>query len=84
MQHEGTRMFRVKAVAEMFDVSPATIYRAIESGKLEALKIGRAFRVPEWALKIFENECIEDAQEAMASGQPITSLDSDEASAEVA
>lgn len=41
MQVERTRMYRVKEVAGHFDVSAATIYRAIESGALDALKLGR-------------------------------------------
>jgi excisionase family DNA binding protein len=40
MQVEGTRVYRVKAVAEMFAVSPATVYREIESGKLVAFRFG--------------------------------------------
>ena len=40
MQAEGTRMYRVKDVAKHFDVSVATIYRAIESGQLNAVKLG--------------------------------------------
>lgn len=49
-------MLRVKAVAEMYDVSPATIYRAIEAGHLTALKLGseRALRIPETALEAYE------------------------------
>ncbi len=56
MQVNGTRMLRVKAVAEMYDVSAATIYRAIEAGQLTALKlgIGRALRIPETALRAYE------------------------------
>ena len=56
MQVNGTRMLRVKAVAAMYDVSPATIYRAIEAGHLVALKLGsgRALRVPETALRAYE------------------------------
>lgn len=56
MQVNGTRMLRVKAVAEMYDVSPATIYRAIEAGHLTALKLGseRALRIPETALEAYE------------------------------
>lgn len=34
------RLFRVRAVAEMYDVSVSTIYRAIEAGQLAALRIG--------------------------------------------
>jgi excisionase family DNA binding protein len=56
MQVNGTRMLRVKTVAAMYDVSAATIYRAIESGQLVALKLGseRALRIPETALPAFE------------------------------
>jgi excisionase family DNA binding protein len=60
MQTQGTRMYRVRAVAEMYDVSVSTIYRAIESGQLTALKIGAgkgALRIPEYALAAFEETC---------------------------
>ncbi len=61
MQINGTRMLRVKAVAEMFDVSPQTIYRAIESGKLEALRLGstRALRIPEDSVRAYMAGCSE-------------------------
>lgn len=60
MQVNGTRMLRVKAVAEIFDVSVATIYRAIESGKLEAHRFGEgsdAIRVPEDAVEQYRASC---------------------------
>jgi excisionase family DNA binding protein len=59
MQVDSTRMLRVKTVAEMFDVSPQTIYRAIESGRLEALKLGsgRAVRIPESSVRAFAEGC---------------------------
>jgi excisionase family DNA binding protein len=53
-------MFRVKAVAAMFDVSPATIYRAIEAGQLTALKHGGgkgALRIPEASVRAYEALC---------------------------
>lgn len=40
MQVEGTRMYRVRDVAEHFEVSVSTIYRAVESGQLVALRLG--------------------------------------------
>ncbi|MBA2324884.1 MAG: helix-turn-helix domain-containing protein [Pseudonocardiales bacterium] len=63
-------MLRVKAVAEMFDVSPQTIYRAIESGKLDALKLGsgRAVRIPEHALRAFVEGCSEAAYRSFVVG----------------
>lgn len=60
MEERGTRVYRVKAVAQMFDVSLATIYRAIESGQLHALKLGTGrgtLRVPESALDEFAEAC---------------------------
>jgi excisionase family DNA binding protein len=40
MQVEATRLFRVRAVAEICAVHPATIYRAVEAGRLAALRFG--------------------------------------------
>ncbi|GAB3472293.1 helix-turn-helix domain-containing protein [Actinophytocola sediminis] len=61
MQVKGTpRYYRVKAVAEMFDVSPSTIYRAIEAGQLTAIRIGGSVRVPASAVALFELECALD------------------------
>jgi excisionase family DNA binding protein len=60
MQIEDNRYYRVKAVAEMLDVSPSTIYRAIESGRLDALKVGTgkgALRIPGPAITAYLNEC---------------------------
>jgi excisionase family DNA binding protein len=70
MQVNGTRMLRVKAVADMLDVSPSTIYRAIESGQLEALQMGSghgAVRVPERAVQAFLDLC---AKAAASTDQP--------------
>jgi hypothetical protein len=44
----------------MFDVSVATIYRAIEAGQLAALKIGSgkgAIRIPAPAVEAFASLC---------------------------
>lgn len=58
MQSQGIRYLRVKAVAEMFDVSPSTIYRAIEAGQLDAIRIGGALRVPESAVAAFVEQTV--------------------------
>ena len=82
MQANGTRMLRVKTVAEMFDVSPQTIYRAIESGRLDALKIGsgRAVRIPEHAVRAFMEECAEAAHQSFVVGEEsVESADQDAA-----
>ncbi|GHH56978.1 helix-turn-helix domain-containing protein [Lentzea cavernae] len=68
MQHDGTRFFRVKAVAERYDVSVHTIYRAIKSGQLDAYKIGGAIRVPEHSLIAFDEACSEAGFQAFVVG----------------
>ncbi len=61
MQVEATRMYRVMDVAGHFEVSVATIYRAIESGQLGALKLGTpgrgALRVTGAAVLAFAEAC---------------------------
>ncbi|WP_238412611.1 helix-turn-helix domain-containing protein [Saccharothrix deserti] len=68
MQHEGTRMFRVKAVAEMFDVHPATIYRAIKSGELDALKVGGSIRIPASSVEVYREACAQAAYSEFVTG----------------
>lgn len=56
MQVEDTQLFKVKAVARLFDVSPATVYREIEAGRLSALRIGSgtgSLRVPGTAVNAY-------------------------------
>ena len=67
-----TRVYRVKAVAEMFDVSAATIYRAIETGQLSALKLGigrGAIRVPQSAVDAFARSCVRGARHALPEAE---------------
>ncbi|MEV7093757.1 helix-turn-helix domain-containing protein [Amycolatopsis sp. NPDC051045] len=55
-------MFRVKAVAELLDVSRSTVYRAIEAGELDVLKIGAgrgAIRIPGTAVNVYLDNCAE-------------------------
>ena len=64
-------MHRVRAVADMYDVSVSTIYRAIEAGQLDALRIGTgkagAIRIPDAALAAFEESCVVDPYEVDAA-----------------
>lgn len=60
MQVERTRMYRVKAVADMLDVSVATVYRAVESGQLDAYKLGTGkgtIRIPGEAVAAYLARC---------------------------
>lgn len=64
MQVDSTRLYRVRDVAEHFDVSVATIYRAIESGHLKALKLGTGtgtFRVTGAAIRAYAEACMRAA-----------------------
>lgn len=54
MQDKTTQYLRVKAVADRYDVSVATIYRAIQAGELQALRIQGAVRIPADALAAYE------------------------------
>ncbi|SNR29205.1 DNA binding domain-containing protein, excisionase family [Haloechinothrix alba] len=60
MQLENTRLYRVKAVAAALDVSVATIYRAVETGALRAVRIGTgkgAVRIPGDAVHDYLTAC---------------------------
>jgi excisionase family DNA binding protein len=71
MQVERTRLYRVRDVAEHFDVSVATIYRAIESGQLTALKLGTrtgTFRVTGAAVLAYTEACLRAALDSWFPG----------------
>jgi len=60
MQVERTRLYRVRAVADALDVSLATIYRAVESGALRAIRLGTgkgAVRIPGEAVEEYLTAC---------------------------
>ena len=60
MPVEPFRHYRVKAVAEALDVSVATIYRAVESGALRAVRLGTgkgAVRIPGEAIAAYITSC---------------------------
>jgi len=44
------RLLTVAEVARIMRVSKMTVYRLIHSGELEAIRVGRSFRVPEQAV----------------------------------
>ena len=57
MHVDRTRLYRVRAVADLVDVSLSTVYRAIENGQLDVLRIGKALRVPGTALSRWLDAC---------------------------
>lgn len=49
----GPTFLTVAEVAEQMRVSKMTVYRLVHSGELEAVRVGRSFRVPEHAVEEF-------------------------------
>jgi excisionase family DNA binding protein len=47
---EGVRFLTVSEVAIIMRVSKMTVYRLIRSGELDAVRIGRSYRIPEQAV----------------------------------
>ncbi len=47
------KFLTVAEVAAVMRVSKMTVYRLVHSGELEAVRVGRSFRVPESAVEEF-------------------------------
>jgi excisionase family DNA binding protein len=47
------RFLTVSEVATIMRVSKMTVYRLVHSGELEAIRVGRSFRVPEAAVNTY-------------------------------
>jgi excisionase family DNA binding protein len=47
------RFLTVAEVATIMRVSKMTVYRLVHSGELEAIRVGRSFRVPEQAVNSY-------------------------------
>ena len=50
------RFLTVAEVATIMRVSKMTVYRLVHSGELEAIRVGRSFRVPERAVNQYLRE----------------------------
>lgn len=48
---DSPRFLTVAEVAAQVRVSKMTVYRLVHSGELEAVRVGRSFRVPEDAVQ---------------------------------
>lgn len=48
---KSTRVYTVKEAAEVLGVSPATIRRLIDRGKLPAIRVGRSVRIERCVLE---------------------------------
>ena len=51
------KFLTVAEVASIMRVSKMTVYRLVKTGELEAIRVGRSFRVPEQAV----NQYLRDA-----------------------
>lgn len=59
-------LFTVDEVAGQLRLRPLTIYRAVKSGKLEALRIGRVIRITPEQLEAFTQKRTTVAKETHA------------------
>lgn len=50
---DGTVFLTVAEVAEQIRVSKMTVYRLVHSGEIEAIRVGRSFRVSEEAVRAY-------------------------------
>lgn len=50
---DGTTFLTVAEVAEQIRVSKMTVYRLLHSGEIEAIRVGRSFRVSEEAVRAY-------------------------------
>jgi excisionase family DNA binding protein len=54
------RFLTVAEVASLMRVSKMTVYRLVHSGELNAVRVGRSFRVPESAVHAYLKEAFTD------------------------
>ena len=52
------RFLTVAEVASIMRVSKMTVYRLVHSGELEAIRVGRSFRVPEQAVNQYLRDSV--------------------------
>lgn len=50
---KSKKFYSVRQIAEMFNISPPTVYDAINSGRLNAIRFERSIRVSEADLEAF-------------------------------
>jgi excisionase family DNA binding protein len=55
------RFLTVAEVAEVMRVSKMTVYRLVHSGDLNAVRVGRSFRVPEHAVHTYLREAFQES-----------------------
>jgi len=56
------RFLTVAEVATIMRVSKMTVYRLVHSGELEAIRVGRSFRVPEQAVNQYLRDAFVDTE----------------------
>ena len=49
----NVKFLTVAEVAAQMRVSKMTVYRLVHNGELEAVRVGRSFRVPEDAVEVY-------------------------------
>ncbi len=59
-QLSEVRFLTVAEVASLMRVSKMTVYRLVHSGELNAVRVGRSFRVPETAVHAYLRDAFTD------------------------
>jgi len=71
MRVEDNAVFRVRDLVNLLDVSPNTVYRAIRTGDLDAMKFGSgkgALRVSGTAVNVWLTSCMEASYRSFVEG----------------
>ena len=56
-----TRYFTIGEIARIARVSKMTVYREVHAGKLESVRNGRSFRIPEESVRQWLGTAVSDA-----------------------
>ena len=57
----AVRFYKVSEVAEVLRVSKMSVYRLIHAGGMEAIQVGRSFRVPAHAVDAYLRDALRTA-----------------------
>ncbi|WP_025273370.1 helix-turn-helix domain-containing protein [Haloglycomyces albus] len=66
---EDVKFFTVQEIAGFMQVSKMTVYRLVKSGELQAMRVGRSYRVPHDALKAYIVNSINEVKKTVESNE---------------
>lgn len=65
MEKVNKLYYSVAEVAEILGISRIAVFRKIKSGKIQAIKVGRAFAVPKEEVEIILGNALNDKQKQL-------------------